>query len=262
MLTSSVKDYMLHHRLIWEEDLYSELEYEVGEFEKRVLFIGNRKIQSIRQFQSVMIRFLFLNNGVDYEVFEDWVMFVNDYESGSVVNAFNNELLQSDCIRLYESYINNNLTPRWLNRKIIFSKGVSRSRKCQIIGMEFSKGKKFNDTVILETFEELSVNNDVITLKDIAKHLGCTQATLSRNVSDNTKEKISNYNKTVREEKDYLSLINNAKALISEIGIDKFNLTVRLLRSISSVRNKDVTNRALLHLERFYNINPKSRINE
>lgn len=262
MLTESIKRYMVDQRLIWVEDLYCDgVEYIVGDFEKKVLFLGNRKIQSIRQFQSIMVRFLCLNPDVDYEDFYQWVEVVNYYENGSVVNSFNLDSLEGDCIRFYDLHLDGKLKPNWLKRKIVFRSDVGKSRKCQIIGMEFSKGKKYTDEVIKEAFDELSSDGDTVTLKDISNHLGCTQTTLSRNITEKTKEEISNYNKRVREDRDYINLINSAKELIEEVGVDKLNVTVRLLRSISSVRNKEVTARALEHLERLYDKTPKSKYN-
>lgn len=263
MLSRRIHDYIIHNRLVCNEELYSDTEYDVGDFEQRSLFFGNRKIQDSKQLMVVAVRFLYLNPNIEYEEFYDFLEYLTRYENGAVVNSFNLDKLESSAIYWYGMFLENQLEPRWLRRKIIFGKEVSRRRKCQIIGMEFKKGKKYDDDAIVEAFNVLKYKGDrIVTLKVIAEYLECSPITLSRNVSEATKEMIAEHNKLAREDRDLNTLISTAQELIDRIGIDNLNITVRFLREVSSVRNKEVTGRAISYIKRYYDKEIKSNVND
>jgi hypothetical protein len=170
-------------------------------FDEKVEFYSlnyrSRKIQSFQELIYCMEVVLHLNPDIEWEEFIKMALWVSDRTNGKTIRTYGETNVTESCVRVYDKkrkpYVNN-------YRRVIFNpaKIIDKSTKMSIVGKVCGGMKRRIDTQkIYDVVEEMMGEGIKIRLKDVALSLGVTQQTITNHVTEDIKDLIKEYNKTI-----------------------------------------------------------------
>jgi hypothetical protein len=156
------------------------------------LYRNNRKINSFQELMYIGEVLLWLNPDMEYIKFLSMLVWVSDRSSGQSIRTYS-EARVSDGV----DFIWNNRKKPYVNkyRRIIFhpTRNIPRDEKMRVIGMVCGKGK-VNPQMIYDVVEELMMENEPITINQVAKVLQVTRQTISRHIIEDIKDIMLDFN--------------------------------------------------------------------
>lgn len=161
------------------------------------LYYRDRKIQSFQEFVYCMEVLIWLNKEIEWEKFLEMGLWVSDRSNGKTIRTYGERRVKEACEYVFSQvkkpYVNN-------YRRIVFNptKKVTKEDRMRIVGiMCGGRKRKVDPQTIYDVVEELMSQGIRIRLKDVAKSLGVVPQTISNHVTEDIKEMIRDYNKTV-----------------------------------------------------------------
>lgn len=157
----------------------------------------NRKIQSFQELIYCMEVVMWLNKDIEWDKFLEMALWVSDRSNGKTIRTYSENRVRKACEivfdRVRKPYVNN-------YRKIVFnpSRSISKSDRMMVVGVLCGgRKRRISPQHIYDVVEELMSEGIKVRLKDVANSLGVTSQTISNHVTEDIKEMIKDWNKTV-----------------------------------------------------------------
>lgn len=162
--------------------------YEYGTYQCFDLFRSKAKITTFKSLKWHSIVLRYLNQEISEDRFKDVLLYIsdplNDFITFEVSERIIDTLISN--LRFYDFRV----APKNKSRKIIFNDGVplSVSEKLKIVGQLIGRGKRFSEEDIYESMLYIHASGDKITVRKVARALGCSDRTIHRNMSNQLKQ--------------------------------------------------------------------------
>jgi len=202
-----------------------------------------RKLQNLSQVEGVLYRLVYLNPEIMYEDMEAFALWLTDSSTGWVVNSFDKGGIQTLCDDVWNNFQDGKVYVNKVKRMLLFNPSLRSSDRCRIIGGKFRRSVKYSANQIYEIVQELMLDGKPLTADKIAKKLKCSTVTISRNMDDETKGIISEYNIEARKN-EKMEKIGKAIRELLDNSKDKA-LSIRQIRKLSSIPDQYLIKEAL-----------------
>lgn len=161
--------------------------YEYGTHQCFDLFRSKAKITTYKSLKWHSIVLRYLNQEISDDKFKDVLLYISDPLNDFITFEVS-ELIIDTLISDLKNH-DFRIAPKNKARKIIFNDGVplSVNEKLKIVGKLIGRGKRFTEEDIYESMLYIHANGDKITVRKIARMLGCSDRTIHRNMSDQLK---------------------------------------------------------------------------
>lgn len=162
--------------------------YEYGTHQCFDLFRSKAKITTFKSLKWHSIVLRYLNQEISEDRFKDVLLYISDPLNDFITFEVSERIIDTliSDLRSYDFRV----APKNKSRKIIFNDGVplSVSEKLKIVGQLIGRGKRFSEEDIYESMLYIHANGDKITVRKVARALGCSDRTIHRNMSNQLKQ--------------------------------------------------------------------------
>ena len=200
----------------------------------------SKKIGSFDELMYLAEVFLHLNIEVDFKIYNGYFCWLGSRDSGMCIRTYGKSRIDHFLRKIYftrkKPYCRR-------HRRVIFNpeKIISTEEKLSVTAQVIRRGCKFTDIDVLLAIETLRDQLVVATSKSIASYLNCSTSTVSRLISNDTKNKMKKYNELTREEQKIRVLLENIELLTS----NGEGIKVRALKELTSIRDYSLIKKAI-----------------
>ena len=200
----------------------------------------SKKIGSFDELMYLAEVFLYLNIEVDFKIYNGYFCWLGSRDSGMCIRTYGKSRIDHFLRKIYftrkKPYCRR-------HRRVIFNpeKIISTEEKLSVTAQVIRRGCKFTDIDVLLAIETLRDQLVVATSKSIASYLNCSTSTVSRLISNDTKNKMKKYNELTREEQKIRVLLENIELLTS----NGEGIKVRALKELTSIRDYSLIKKAI-----------------
>ena len=204
----------------------------------------DHRVMSFEQLKYYAEVLFYLNPDIEFRLFQSIFRWLGNRESGKSIRSYSKARVDQMTSEVYKQRKDPYCRRM---RRIVFNPEVIMSfeEKMSITASLSKRGVAYTQQDILQSIDQLSASQIVITQEMIASHLTCSRRTISRLMNDQIKTKIEVENKNLRREKS----ISSAIEWIDVLSDSGNRVKMQDLKNITNIRDYSIIKEAIHRYE-------------